>query len=176
MPFPASQITLSDAEKSISSVASRIKVDVESAATKSDLSRTDLAGLQLQLTRTVNVWDTNASIEGLPQYMRDQYNNQGLDIAVEYVAMKAEAVVLRDLIFAALDGEVLQTLLVGGGYTPILMTAGQRNAISVAPSGKSCVSCMPRSGCCSGGRTLMTMSERAQRLLASSTISTPTAL
>ena len=48
------------------------------------------------LKSSIEVWDTVSSLSGIVQYARDQEDDQGYDVVVEFTAMRVEAVAAND--------------------------------------------------------------------------------
>lgn len=105
MTFPASTITTSEAWDSIRKQAVRLKAYVQNMRDKTatgDVERQRFIDLQRFLDSSVDTWDSLTATPGLQAYVRDQVDNQTLDVAAEYLAMRTAAIALRDWIFAAI--------------------------------------------------------------------------
>jgi urocanate hydratase len=134
MAFPASQTKVKKALDDISSTALRIKNIVQAVRDESnagDTPRIRFVACQRQIQQALNVWATAAAVPGLPQYAKDQYDDQTLDIVAEYNAMKAAAEAVRDWVFnnvptdAGSGAALLEIYDQGGNPTDIMTTTGQ---------------------------------------------------
>jgi hypothetical protein len=134
MAWPASQQTLDDALTQTSSTANKIKSLTQTIITDSlagDVPRRTFVDLQRRLQAAITAWNNAAAVPGIVQYARDQYDNQTIDIAAEFIAMRSAAESLRDWIFNNIptdptDGAVrLETISQFGVFTPIMVTTAQ---------------------------------------------------
>ena len=134
MAFPASQTKVKKALDDISSTALRIKGIVQSVRDESnagDTPRMRFVACQRQVQIALDIWATAVAVPGLPQYAKDQYDDQTLDIVAEYNAMKAAAEAVRDWVFnnmptdAGSGAALLEVYDQGGNPTNIMTTTGQ---------------------------------------------------
>lgn len=103
MAFPATQRSLALALSDARSIAVRVKdvtQTIRDIAASGPVVRERLINHMRALSQAVAQWDQIAAVPGIAQYARDQFDDQTLDIAAEFAAMRAEAVSLRDWIFA----------------------------------------------------------------------------
>lgn len=104
MPFPASQQLLVDGLREAQSVAGAIRRrtnELRAVAEAGPLDRITLVRYMGQLTQAIDRWAAIAAVPGIVQYARDQFGDQGLDIAAEFSAMTTAATTMRDWLFAA---------------------------------------------------------------------------
>jgi hypothetical protein len=131
MPFPATKLP-SVALDDIQKIAVRLRTQVKSLRDASALADTNRAGyveLQRLITNAIVQWDAVTGTPGLSQYAKDQFNDQTLDIVVEYQVMRAAAVTLRDWIYNNIPTQgtavLLQSLGADGTLTSLTFTVAQ---------------------------------------------------
>jgi len=92
--------------------------------------------IMTNIKSTIEVWDTVSSLPGIVQYARDQYDNQAYDVAVEFTAMRTQAVAVRDWIitnFPSSGGFIQKdTLEADGGITVRQFTPAQTAGLQTA--------------------------------------------
>jgi hypothetical protein len=109
MAFPASQQLLVAGLQSAISNASQVKEltqQIRDGSLLGDTDRQNLISLLRLLDRAITEWAAVRSLSGIGAYAQDQFDNMGLDIVAEFTAMEAEAILLRDWIFAAFPKDI----------------------------------------------------------------------
>ncbi len=85
---------------------------------------------------SIEVWDSVSSLPGIAQYTRDQYDNQAYDVVAEFVAMRTQAVAVRDWVitnFPASGGFIQKdTLQADGAITVRQFTPAQTTGLQTA--------------------------------------------
>ena len=102
MAFPASQQLLVNGLEQARTHALSLQRSVQQLHDDSlagSVARDRLIGIMGMLAEAVTVWTDIATLSGMAQYARDQYDDQALDVVAEFTAMNAAAVVLRDWVF-----------------------------------------------------------------------------
>ena len=134
MAFPASTITQQEAWDGIRKSASLLKTRVNQLSALSasgDTSRSSYISLLKILDTAIDQWVIFAAVPNLEVYARNQLADQTIDITIEYSAMRAAAISLRDWLFNVLPtdsvtGAILeQTVDVNGTRTELVFTTVQ---------------------------------------------------
>ncbi len=104
MAYPASQSNpargLDKADERALIIKSRLtELNAESVAGPVDRHR--LVRIMGLMDSSIILFNQIAAIPGIEQYARDQKDDQGLDVVVEYTAMVVEITALRDEIFTS---------------------------------------------------------------------------
>ena len=105
MAFPASTVSAEQAWDTIRRGAVRLSGTVTALRNASAAGDTEVpryVQLHRLLVETIDEWDAVSSTPGLQAYARDQIDNQALDLAAEFTAMRNAAIALRDWIFTNL--------------------------------------------------------------------------
>lgn len=132
MALPSLQKTVAEAWKSIQDTSRRLNKTTQSLRDTSASGPSkidDHVRLQRLLKRSVDSLDIEVLVPELEAYVRDQVDDQGLDLATEYAAVKAAAEVLRLWIFNNVprDAEDDNAMLAG-----TVDAAGERTQLTLS--------------------------------------------
>lgn len=102
MAFPASQVTLNDALRT----AQRNAVNLKNFATgaRNQMEAANVSGnlitdnLLQNFKSAIEQWEAAAALPGIGQKAKDELDDQGLDVGVEFTAMVNSAKAVRDWI------------------------------------------------------------------------------
>lgn len=134
MAYPASEGSLNGLFNTANGVAVRIKERVQAVSDMTQAGATQrrmLRELQLDLSRAIATFNDAASKTGMAQYAKDQFGDQGLDVAAEFNAMISQATTLRDWIFNNFPKDqdsgavLLETLNTDGSTTSLMFSSAQ---------------------------------------------------
>lgn len=134
MSYPASIETLRRAFDGANGFSLTAKNKAQGLRTRSvsgPVERRLFLDLQQTLAQAITWWDRAKALPGMQAYARDQFQNQTLDVAAEFVAMTVAAASLRDWIFAvfptdAASGAVLEKAVdINGTVTDLTFTSLQ---------------------------------------------------
>ena len=133
MAYPASQEALASLFNRANAVALRIQDRAQLLVAKSLAGltqRRELTDYQLDLDRAITLFNIAKATPGMPQYAKDQFDDQNLDIALEFTSMVTEATSLRDWIFNNFPKDVggaalIETLTINGVLTPLTFNTAQ---------------------------------------------------
>ena len=132
MPFPASQELLFEGLQTARSIALTTKQEAENLKANSLLgpvARDELIRLMRLCDNAVVRWTAVAALPGIGQYAKDQLDDQTIDLAAEFLAMRTQAAALRDWIFNNFPktgaGWLVYTYTAGGEETDLTFSTVQ---------------------------------------------------
>jgi len=92
--------------------------------------------IMTNIKSSIEVWDSVSSLPGIAQYTRDQYDNQAYDVVAEFLAMRTQAVAVRDWVitnFPSSGGFIQKdTLEADGAITVRQFTPAQTTGLQIA--------------------------------------------
>lgn len=123
------------------------QTDEEAVALKTELTRARgliTSGAQIRrgvhswarrIQRALDVWDEAAALTGIVQYVRDEKNNQSLDVAAEFIAMRNAAAAIQAEIISIVPTDsgtgalLLQTSSAQGDLTDLTMSVAEMSTL-----------------------------------------------
>ena len=93
MTFPVTNSLVIELQNAVE-VATRMKAyatEASAAMAVQSVSANQVIELMIDVQDAINVWTTTQSASGIAQYAKDQYDDQNIDIAAEFITMKTAA-------------------------------------------------------------------------------------
>lgn len=135
MAWPLATLTPGDAARSVDTTARGIKSFAQSANTvmaAQSVSGNHLLQIMSEMKSAIETWNAAAAVPGIVAYVRDEKNDQALDVVAELTAMVAAAAAVRDRViagFPASGGYILKDQLGADGSISVRQFTPAQTAV-----------------------------------------------